>query len=234
MNKSIKYAILAAGQGRRLASEGVPKPLVCVGGRPLIARLIDAFALAGADEVFVTVNPACKPLDDFLCREQFDAEVGIVPVAAATPLESLAAALEYLGSGPCIVATADTAVNPKALARLVAEYSLMPPGEGLLAASAAAPGQQGLYIIPDASGNVTALSDTPIGTRPFISAGIYAFDISAGLQALTRALASGGVRLRDFQRALLQICKMKIFDIGESVDVDTPADLASARKMFEK
>ena len=42
----MKYAIIAAGDGSRLAAEGVaePKPLVRVGGRPLIDRLLDAGA----------------------------------------------------------------------------------------------------------------------------------------------------------------------------------------------
>ena len=41
----MKYAIIAAGEGSRLASEGVekPKPLVCINGEPLIDRLIRIF-----------------------------------------------------------------------------------------------------------------------------------------------------------------------------------------------
>ena len=37
----MKYALIAAGQGSRLVSEGVkvPKPLVQVGGTPLLSRL---------------------------------------------------------------------------------------------------------------------------------------------------------------------------------------------------
>ena len=44
------FAIIAAGLGSRLGSEGAlqPKPLVDIGGRPMIRRLIDILASNGA------------------------------------------------------------------------------------------------------------------------------------------------------------------------------------------
>ena len=41
----MKFAIIAAGEGSRLAREGVdlPKPLVTVGGEPMIERLARIF-----------------------------------------------------------------------------------------------------------------------------------------------------------------------------------------------
>jgi choline kinase len=54
----VKAVILAAGQGTRLAplTDGRPKPLVPVGGRPLLFRALDALAragIAGADVIIV-------------------------------------------------------------------------------------------------------------------------------------------------------------------------------------
>ena len=51
----MKYAIIAAGDGSRLAAEGVaePKPLVRVGGRPLIDRLLDVFMQNDAERPHV-------------------------------------------------------------------------------------------------------------------------------------------------------------------------------------
>ena len=51
----MKFAIIAAGEGSRLASEGinVPKPLIEVGGEKLIDRLIRIFMDNEAEEIVV-------------------------------------------------------------------------------------------------------------------------------------------------------------------------------------
>ena len=54
----MKYAIIAAGEGSRLAQEGItsPKPLVEVNGERLIDRLLRVFMANGASEVVVICN----------------------------------------------------------------------------------------------------------------------------------------------------------------------------------
>ena len=54
----MKYAIIAAGQGSRLSSEGVslPKPLVKVENECLIDRLLRIFVANHADEIIVICN----------------------------------------------------------------------------------------------------------------------------------------------------------------------------------
>ena len=54
----MKFAIIAAGEGSRLANEGVakPKPLVELQGVPIIERLIRIFARNGASSINIIVN----------------------------------------------------------------------------------------------------------------------------------------------------------------------------------
>lgn len=54
----MKYAIIAAGEGSRLAKEGVnaPKPLVKVNGVCLIDRLISVFMDNHAEQIIVICN----------------------------------------------------------------------------------------------------------------------------------------------------------------------------------
>ena len=54
----MKYAIIAAGEGSRLAAEGitVPKPLVEVNGEYLIDRLIRIFMQNDAEEIVIICN----------------------------------------------------------------------------------------------------------------------------------------------------------------------------------
>ena len=54
----MKFAIIAAGEGSRLAQEGVeePKPLVSVCDQPMIERLMRIFVDCGASEIVVIIN----------------------------------------------------------------------------------------------------------------------------------------------------------------------------------
>jgi regulator of ribonuclease activity A len=54
----MKAGIIAAGHGERLHAAGIttPKPLLAIGGRPLIARAIETARLAGATEIACIVN----------------------------------------------------------------------------------------------------------------------------------------------------------------------------------
>ena len=54
----MNYAIIAAGEGSRLQQEGValPKPLVTLGGTPMIKRLIDIFMDCEPESLSIIVN----------------------------------------------------------------------------------------------------------------------------------------------------------------------------------
>ncbi len=54
----MNYAIIAAGEGSRLAAEGVdaPKPLVKIGGETLLERLVGIFLRCGAESINIIVS----------------------------------------------------------------------------------------------------------------------------------------------------------------------------------
>ena len=64
----MKFAIIAAGEGSRLAQEGVqlPKPLVTTNGEPMLERLIRIFADNGAEEVVIIVNQLHPQTETFV------------------------------------------------------------------------------------------------------------------------------------------------------------------------
>ena len=68
----MKYAIIAAGEGSRLAQEGidVPKPLVKVHGEHLIDRLIRIFMSNEAEEIVVICNDLRPEVSEHLRRLQ--------------------------------------------------------------------------------------------------------------------------------------------------------------------
>ena len=62
------FAIIAAGEGSRLAQEGValPKPLVELNGKPMIRRLIDIFMDCGAESISLIVNQEMKAVQEYV------------------------------------------------------------------------------------------------------------------------------------------------------------------------
>ncbi|MBR3726137.1 MAG: NDP-sugar synthase [Prevotella sp.] len=68
----MKYAIIAAGEGSRLAQEGIlaPKPLVKIHGEHLIDRLIRIFTMNEAEEIVVICNDLTTEVSEHLRRLQ--------------------------------------------------------------------------------------------------------------------------------------------------------------------
>ena len=103
--------ILAAGRGERMRplTDRVPKPLLPVAGRPLIAHLIERLARAGVNELVVNVSH----LADQVERELGDGSrlgVRITYSREAVALETgggIAYALPLLGAAPFAVVNSD-------------------------------------------------------------------------------------------------------------------------------
>jgi choline kinase len=70
----MKYAIIAAGEGSRLAAEGIttPKPLIQIHGELLIDRLIRIFMRNDADEIICICNDHTAQVASHLVQLQRD------------------------------------------------------------------------------------------------------------------------------------------------------------------
>lgn len=111
----MNYAIIAAGNGSRLAAEGVeyPKPLVPMCGRPMIGRLIDIFAGCGAESVSVIVNEEMTEVADYL-RGRAAEMPSLHVTVKSTPssMHSFHEVASLLPPGKFILTTVDTIFRP--------------------------------------------------------------------------------------------------------------------------
>ncbi len=73
MAKPIQAMILAAGRGRRMQpyTSEVPKPLVKVGGKPLIDYALQLLKHAGMEEVIVNTHHLGEQIENYLAKQPF-------------------------------------------------------------------------------------------------------------------------------------------------------------------
>ncbi len=229
----MKYAIIAAGEGSRLAEEGVPcpKPLVPLCGEPLIKRLIRIFDANGAQEIVIIVNtlhPETEAYVRALMKERPARAAPIRLVVRTTPssMHSLAALSPYLEDAPFCLTTVDTVFREEEFARYIAEFAAS-DADGLMAVTDFVDDEKPLYVGTDEAMHITGFYDEPTGCR-YISGGIYCLKPKA-LETLRRCMANGQERMRNFQRALVADgLRLKARNFGRILDVDHAADIALA------
>jgi MurNAc alpha-1-phosphate uridylyltransferase len=137
--------VLAAGRGERMRplTDACPKPLLQVGGKPLIAWQIERLVRAGYAELVVNVSYRAGQIVDWLGDgARFDARITYSP--EAEPMESaggLARALPLLGEGPVLVVAADVYSD--------FDYAGLAVPRRAIAGAAAADAKAHLVLVPN-------------------------------------------------------------------------------------
>ena len=219
--------ILAAGLGERMRplTDHTPKPLLKVGGRPLIEWQIERLRAAGFTELVINHAHLGMQIEDHL-GDGGRLGVNIAWSDEGTPLETaggIARALARLGDAPFLVSNgdvyaeydygrlrpvlADMAVNPDRVAHLVlvANPSHHPGGDFMLA-----------------DGRVSLPPTHAIGSLTFSGIGCYRPELFAGITPGAKA------KLAPLLVAAMNAGKVTgEFFPGRWEDVGTPARLKS-------
>ncbi len=108
----MKAMILAAGRGERMRplTDTTPKPLLAVGGKPLIVRHLERLAAAGFSEVVINHAHLGEKLIEALGdgrRWNVTIAWSAEPPGALETAGGIAQALPLLGSGPFLVVSGD-------------------------------------------------------------------------------------------------------------------------------
>lgn len=231
----MKFAIIAAGEGSRLAQEGVdlPKPLVCLNGEPMIERLIRIFFDNDAEEVCVIVN-RLHPQTEIFVRELMaqHPEWNIRLVVQTTPssMHSFAELAPYLADAPFCLTTVDTIFREDDFRNYITAFraALDAGADGVMAVTDFIDDEKPLYIGTDEKMNIDGFYDERAARFRYISGGIYALS-PAALQTLRRCMEEGRSRMRNFQRELIADgLRLKAHLFSKILDVDHAADIAKA------
>lgn len=234
----MRYGIIAAGEGSRLASEGVvnPKPLVEIGGRALVDRLMNIFAENDAERIAIICNEQMMAVQHHLKATQ---EQGVgsrnVPldvVVKSTPssMHSFMELASLLDGAPFILTTVDTIFDPSEFSCYVKAFqeALAQGCEAFMGVTDYVDDEKPLWVGVDASQNITGFYDQNSGNDVYVSGGIYGFAPSV-LATLKDCVSRGEFRMRNFQRALLRDGRrVKAFPFSCVMDIDHASDIQKA------
>ncbi len=235
----MKYAIIAAGEGSRLAQEGVlsPKPLVEVGGERLIDRLLRIFLANGATEVVAICN---EQMTEVRARLEQIQTAGLVPlkfVVKSTPssMHSMWELSRWLRDEPFVLTTVDTIFREEEFQTYVADFlQLIGRGEadGLMGVTDYIDDEKPLYVSTDDDLAITGFLDR-CETPRYISGGIYGLT-PRSIETLRRCIERGESRMRNFQRALIADgLRLKAWPFSKVLDIDHASDIVKAETFLK-
>ena len=225
----VKAMILAAGRGERMRplTDRVPKPLLPVAGRPLIAHLIERLARAGFSELVVNVSH----LADQVERELGDGSrhgARITYSREAVALETgggIAYALPLLGAAPFVVVNSDIYCDYDFTRLVAAAAKLAPdaPGAHLVLVDNPAHHPAGDFCLAD--GKVS--TDGPGPRLTFSGIGIYPPALFAGVARGAKCQLAALLR-----PAMAQGCVSGERHRGLWMDIGTPQRLADLERLL--
>jgi NDP-sugar pyrophosphorylase family protein len=236
-------AIIAAGRGERLrgAVDGLPKPLVELGGETMLVRQARLLRQAGAETVVALVNSETAGLiaaRAVRIPPWMDLQVRDTP----SSMDSLFTLGEHLhGARHFLLATVDAVVDAAELRRFVARAENAIDGDaveltagamarfdGALAVVRWRGDKRPLFVEAASDGAIVALDEresaTVTGGFYYLPAAIFDFAPRARaerLDAMRRLLAM----------AVASGMRLAAIELATTIDVDESADLAAARAM---
>ena len=217
----MNYAIIAAGDGSRLAQEGVarPKPLVELKGETMIDRLIRIFLANGATSISIIVNEKMPEVANHLRSLTLN-------------MHSFYALSEVMPKGKFCLTTVDTIFEEDEFSNFIQIFESASDIAGLFAVTGFIDDEKPLYVKVDDNDMIISFEDENYEGSKYISGGIYCLD-DRSLPILKNAIDSGNSRMRNYQRALVNSgLAITAYPFDKIIDVDHAADIDTAIKML--
>lgn len=234
----MKYALIAAGQGSRLVSDGiqVPKPLVRVGGEPLLGRLLRVFLNNNADSVCIIINEEMAEVRNFLEQQHLPIPLHVVVKSTPDSFHSFYELMPYLqGEGKFCLTTVDPIFRESEFADYIRAFSSDDKDDALMAVTDFIDDERPLYVRtnPDDLKIVGYTGESYAGCR-YISGGIYCMNQTA-LSLLPAAMEEGVSRMRGFQQYLVDSgLRVQAYPFSKVIDIDHATDVEKAERFLEE
>ncbi len=229
------YAIIAAGEGSRLAQEGVkwPKPLVKLNGKALIDRLIDVFLKNNATSINIIVNEEMTEVQEHMKALELPVPFHLLVKSTPSSMHSFYELSRCLNGDEICLTTVDTIFKEKEFEGYIQQFLKDDQHDGLMAVTDFIDDEKPLYVKTDNDFNVLNFLDQNDGDCRYISGGIYCLRRPA-LGVLNNAVSRGMSRLRNYQRQLIaEGLKLKAYPFSKIIDVDHAEDILKAESFLK-
>lgn len=226
----MNYAIIAAGEGSRLAQEGVakPKPLVDICGEPMIGRLINLFCRCNAESISIIVNEQMTEVREYIESLSLDIPLNLVVKTTPSSMHSFFELSRVIPKGRFCLTTVDTIFREQDFRPYIEAMEADERYDGMMAVTDYIDDEKPLYVQTDDDLNITAFRDERYDGAKYISGGIYALNEKA-IDVLADCMERGVARMRNFQRALVDAgLRLKAYPMGKILDVDHAGDIEKA------
>ena len=230
----MKFAILAAGEGSRLAQEGVelPKPLVKVNGEAMIDRIIRIFNDCGAEDIYIITNNLTELTQNHLRQlQENDENIHLIVKTTPSSMHSFYELRKVMGNGKFCLTTVDTIFREDEFKQYIQAWKNA-DADGLMAVTDYIDDEKPLYIATDEQLNITAfLDDEP---QPYISGGIYGLS-DTSFPVIDKCISEGQSSMRYFQRQLVKDgLHLKAYPFSKILDVDHASDIEKAEAFLNE
>lgn len=230
----MNYAIIAAGEGSRLAQEGVakPKPLVDICGEPMIGRLINLFCRCNAESISIIVNEQMTEVREYIEILSLDIPLNLVVKTTPSSMHSFFELSRVIPKGRFCLTTVDTIFREQDFRPYIEAMEADERYDGMMAVTDYIDDEKPLYVQTDDDLNITAFRDERYDGAKYISGGIYALNEKA-IDVLADCMERGVARMRNFQRALVDAgLRLKAYPMGKILDVDHAGDIEKAENFI--
>lgn len=232
--RKMNYAIIAAGEGSRLAQEGVakPKPLVDICGEPMIGRLINLFCRCNAESISIIVNEQMTEVREYIESLSLDIPLNLVVKTTPSSMHSFFELSRVIPKGRFCLTTVDTIFREQDFRPYIEAMEADERYDGMMAVTDYIDDEKPLYVQTDDDLNITAFRDERYDGVKYISGGIYALNEKA-IDVLADCMERGVARMRNFQRALVDAgLRLKAYPMGKILDVDHAGDIEKAENFI--
>ena len=229
------YAIIAAGEGSRLAQEGVkwPKPLVRLDGIALVDRLVDVFLRNNATSISIIVNEEMKEVQDYLKAMRLPVPFYFLVKSTPSSMHSFYELSRYVDGDDICLTTVDTIFKEEEFSDYIKFFQKEEKLDGLMAVTDYIDDEKPLYVSTNERLDILNFLDQADGQCRYISGGIYCLRRLART-VLSNAITKGMSRMRNYQRELIaQGLRLKAYPFSKIIDVDHAEDIRKAEEFLK-
>ncbi len=232
----MKFAIIAAGNGSRMASEGemLPKPLVKIGGVPMVKRLIDSFIRCKATAISIIINEEMDEVRDYLQSLELPIPLDVIVKSTEGSLLSFYEISNSLKDDRFCLSTVDSVFDEDEFVKYIAAFEKDNDVDGYMAVTSYIDDEIPLYIDVDEDNLIAKFSDEPWEGVRIISGGIYALSAKS-VNVLHDCIQNGITDMRDYQRELIKTgLKLQAYEFEKIIDVDHVNDILIANEFVKE